>query len=245
MTPLKRCVFILFLATVVVATANAAPLQLRPHSATYKIKVSVLGGELKTKLLATDDGYVATHEVTTTGIARMLSRGHILESSEFQATGDGIRATRYVSKDTLSSEHGNVTIQFDWDATEANGSVNGEEFSTVMQALAHDRISIQYQLMYDLLNGTGEAQYTMFELDGMRAVSVRNIGSKTIKVPAGKFVAIGIRHQAEGSKRATTLWCAEELGYLPIVIEQHRLDTLKFRATLIEYHPDDAVRSTQ
>jgi len=87
------------------------------------------------------------------------------------------------------------------------------------------------------LNGVGEAQYTMFEIDRLRNVHVRNIGTKTVKVPAGEYIAVGIQHQSEGSKRVTTLWCAEELGYLPVIIEQHRQGTLKVRATLSTYEP--------
>ena len=48
---------------------------------------------------------------------------------------------------------------------------------------------------------------------------------------------VGIEHQKEGSSRTTTLWCAPELDYLPVIIEQHRLGKLKFRATLTSYTP--------
>ncbi|MCH8944992.1 MAG: hypothetical protein IH910_09435 [Proteobacteria bacterium] len=54
---------------------------------------------------------------------------------------------------------------------------------------------------------------------------------------AGSYEAVGIQHQAEGSSRITTLWCVEELGYLPVVIEQHRKGKLKFRASLQKYTP--------
>jgi hypothetical protein len=167
----------------------------------------------------------------------MLARGFIRESSEFRAASDGIRATRYTAEDTLSREPDNVDLRFDWEAGEATGTVNGREFRSTMETLSHDRISIQYQLMSDLLNGVGEAQYTMFEIDRLRNVHVRNIGTKTVKVPAGEYVTVGIQHQSEGSKRVTTLWCAEELGYLPVIIEQHRQGTLKVRATLSTYEP--------
>ncbi|MCH8137152.1 MAG: hypothetical protein IIB77_14350 [Proteobacteria bacterium] len=47
-----------------------------------------------------------------------------------------------------------------------------------------------------------------------------------------------MQHQAEGSSRTTTLWCVEELDYLPVIIEQHRKGKLRMRATLIRYTPD-------
>jgi hypothetical protein len=77
---------------------------------------------------------------------------------------------------------------------------------------------------------------------------VRKIGVRKVDVPAGKFEVIGIQHQAEGSRRVTTLWCAEELDYLPVIIEQHRKGKLRVRATLNKYSPgldSPAVKSEQ
>jgi len=220
---------------------SAAPLQaeslLTPHKATYKVKISVLGGQLDTELRQTATGYSATHTIKPTGISRMFSRGSIVETSQFDSASDGVRPREYVSNDTLSREKEDVTIHFDWDTGEARGTVNGSEVVSVIDGLAHDRVSIQYEVMHDLISGHTSARYTMFEIDRLRPVNVQIIGEKTVKVPAGKFQVIGVQHQAEGSKRVTTLWCAEQLGYLPVVIEQHRKGKLKVRATLEDYTP--------
>lgn len=219
----------------------AAPLQaeslLTPHKATYKVKISVLGGQLDTELRQTATGYSATHVIEATGMSRMFARGSIAETSHFDSVSDGVRPREYVSNDTLSREKEHATIQFDWDAGEARGTVNGSDVVAVIEGLAHDRVSIQYEVMHDLISGNAEARYTMFEIDRLRPVNVQIVGEKAVKTPAGDFQVIGVRHQAEGSKRVTTLWCAEQLGYLPVVIEQHRLGKLKVRATLEHYTP--------
>lgn len=216
------------------ALADAA---LRPHTAEYKVKISVLGGQLKTELRATENGYVATHIVRATGMSRMLSGGLISDRSEFATAKSGVRPTRFMSRDTLSRDKITAAISFDWDNGEARGTVNGEEITSAVEDLAHDRISIQYELMLDLLNGEPSAQYVLFEVDEIKTVNVRNIGTKRVKVPAGEFTAVGIQHQAVGSKRITTMWCVEELDYLPVIIEQHRKGKLKLRATLKNYEP--------
>jgi len=63
------------------------------------------------------------------------------------------------------------------------------------------------------------------------------VGVKPVIVPFGRFEAIGIQHQATNSSRITTLWCVEELGYLPVLIEQHRKGKLRVRAVLTDYQP--------
>jgi hypothetical protein len=227
--------------TLLVMLLLAAPLagaaELTPHSATYKVKISVLGGELKTRLTRTASGFEATHVIQATGISRVLARGSITEISRFDSVSDGVKPREYISKDTLTRDHTDATIRFDWEAGEARGTVNGEDVVAVIEGLAHDRVSIQYEVMHDLLNGEASDRYTMFEIDRLRPVNITIVDQKTVEVPAGRFEVIGIRHQAEGSKRATTLWCAAELGYLPVIIEQHRKGELRVRATLTDYVP--------
>ncbi len=211
---------------------------LTPHAARYKVKISVLGGELNTQLRQTATGFEATHVIRATGMTRLFTRGRIAETSEFDVAPDGVKPRHYTSRDSLTRDKINADIDFDWDAGEARGTVNGEELVSAINGLVHDRVSIQYEVMQDLLNGEPSELYTMFEVDRLRPVNITMLGEKQVNVPAGKFHVIGIRHQAEGSKRATTLWCSEALGYLPVVIEQHRKGELRVRATLLEYIPE-------
>ena len=94
--------------------------------------------------------------------------------------------------------------------------------------------------MYDLMTGGPSKTYILFDVDRLKTLNVSTIGEKEVKVPAGRFTALGIQHQAEGSSRITTLWCVEELDYLPVIIEQHRKGKLRLRATLKKYTPESS-----
>ena len=228
---------VLLLGALLLPGLAGAETTLTPHTAEYRIKISVLGGKLSTELKASNGGYTATHVVKPTGMSRMFTKGIITETSSFLSAVDGVRPDRYWSDDSMSRDKSRVAIQFDWETGEASGTVNDEAVLSTMDAIAHDRVSIQYELMYDLLNGEPSEQYTLFDVDRLKTINVRTIGRKTVKTPVGKFEAVGIQHQAENSKRITTLWCVEELGYLPVIIEQHRLGKLRLRATLKSYKP--------
>jgi hypothetical protein len=233
----SRSPLILLSLLLLLALPARAETLLTPHTATYKVKISVLSGQLDTELQQTATGYSATHVIVPTGMSRMFSRGSIVETSHFDTAPDGVRPREYVSKDTLSRDKEDAVIRFDWETGEARGTVNGDNVVSVLEGLAHDRVSIQYEVMHDLIDGDPSDKYTMFEIDRLRPVNVQMIGEKTVEVPAGQFEVVGVRHQAEGSKRVTTLWCAEQLGYLPVVIEQHRKGKLQVRATLQNYTP--------
>ncbi|NIA27400.1 MAG: DUF3108 domain-containing protein [Desulfobulbaceae bacterium] len=230
-------IVVLLMGALLLPGLAGAEISLTPHTAEYRIKISVLGGKLNTELKVIDGGYTATHVITPTGMSRIFSKGTITETSRFLSAVDGIRPDKYWSDNSLSRDKPRVEIQFDWETGEASGTVDNEAVFFTMDAIAHDRVSIQYELMYDLLNGEPSNQYTLFDIDRLKTINVRNIGRKTVKVPAGKYEVVGIQHQTENSKRITTLWCAVELGYLPVIIEQHRLGKLRMRATLTSYNP--------
>jgi hypothetical protein len=226
---------------VVAAACLSAPawseVALTPHEARYKVKITVVSGKLNTRLALTENGYEATHVIAPTGMSRLLARGDIAETSEFVSGPDGIVPIAYRTNDTLSRDKTRAEVRFDWEANKAVGIVDGEAVLTELEGLSHDRVSIQYQLMHDLLNESPNEQYRMYEVDKLRTVNIRNIGTRQVKVRAGKFEAIGIQHQAENSSRVTTLWCVAELDYLPVIIEQHRKGKLRVRATLESYSP--------
>ncbi len=213
-----------------------AAVGLVPHSAEYKVRISVVSGSLKTELRKTEDGYLAHHIIEPTGMSRLFSRGAMDVTSEFSREADGIKPERYRAIDTIRDDPP-VDLGFDWGTNSATGTVGDEQIVLHLDGLSYDNVSIQYALMNDLLNKRVADQYVLFDVDKLRIAKVTNAGSKEIKTKVGTFTAVGIQHQSEGSSRITTLWCVEELGYLPVVIEQHRKGKLNFRATLVNYTP--------
>ena len=199
------------------------------------MKISVVSGQLNTELRATETGYVATHVIKPKGIAKLYG-GQMRVRSEFTTTAGGVRPVSFHEVDTIRDDP-ETRIQFDWTTNQASGTVGSEEVHLQLDGIAHDNVSIQYALMHDLLNGGPGETYVLFDVDKMRIANVRNVGTRQIKTKAGSYDAVGIQHQKEGSSRVTTLWCAAELDYLPVVIEQHRKGKLNFRATLTRYSP--------
>lgn len=230
----------MLLSLIALAGPANAEERLQPHTAEYKVDISVLGGVLRTELMETGNGYVARHVVKATGLSRVLAGGAITDLSEFETTRDGLRPTRFETDDTITRDKTRAAIRFDWEAGQATGRVNGEDFAVDIDSLMFDRLSIQYELMHDLLNGRPSDRYVLFEVDEFKKLNIRMIGERQVEVPAGKFTAIGVQHQAVDSKRITTLWCVEELGYLPVIVEQHRKGKLRMRATLRKYEPRDS-----
>ena len=228
------------LAAIVFAPANATDRGLTPHTAEYKIKISVLGGQLTTRLDRQGSGYRAESSIEATGMSRIIARGAIRENSEFEPSSDGLRPDRFRSNDTLTRGGETVDFTFDWAAGEITGLLNGEEFQTALDGIVHDRVSLQYGLMHDLVNGVHRSEYSLQDAEKFKPLSISNVGTKPVEVPVGQFEAGGIQHQAAGTSRVTTLWCVEELGLLPVIIAQHRKGKLNVRAVLTNYVPNES-----
>jgi hypothetical protein len=236
------CFFAGLLALAHSMPSLAEPL-LTPHKAEYKVKISVISGRLNTELRRTENGYIANHVVRPTGIARIITRGTMDVTSEFNAEPGGFKPVRFQSVDTIRDEP-DVDLRFDWSTNEAIGTVGADNVRLQLDGIAYDSISIQYELMHDLLKGNPSDQYTLFDVDRMQVANVSNIGEKAVETKAGRFIAVGIRHQKEGSDRTTTLWCVKELDYLPVIIEQHRNGKVNFRAKLVTYTPSQEESTT-
>ena len=222
----------------VLALSFPVPAQhlLTPHTAEYKVRISVVSGRLNTELRKTANGYVARHVIRPTGMSRIITRGTMDVTSEFDSRTDGIQPVRFQAIDTIRDEP-DVDLRFDWSTNEAIGTVGDENVQIQLDGMAYDSVSIQYELMHDLLNGNPSERYVLFDVGKMRVANVSMVGEKEVDTKAGKFMALGIQHQKEGSSRTTTLWCVKELDYLPVIIEQHRKGKLNFRAKLVKYSP--------
>jgi hypothetical protein len=234
---LKISRVILLLGLVLPVLPAFAGSVLTPHVAEYKVRISVLGGKLHTQFEKTENGYFAESVIEATGMSRLFTGGSIREKSWFSERDGNILPIQYRSADTISSDHDIVDLDFNWNAREVTGLINGEDFQAALDGEVHDRVSLQYGLMYDLLNGGEREKYLLQDAEELKPLSISNVGTKAITVPFGKFDAVGIQHQREGSSRVTTLWCVEELGYLPVIIEQHRKGKLRLRAVLTNYQP--------
>lgn len=236
-TDLRASLFLVL--ALAMSPVSAEEASLTPYSAEYDVKIRFLSGQLTTRLSRADNRYVAVHRVQPTGVAAVLVKGTIEESSGFALEPGGVVPLHYTSSDTISSDKTQADFRFDWSTNSISGELNGKPVVMGFDGAAHDRISIQYAMMHDMLAGEAGKTYVLFDIDEFKTLHISLLGEKDIEVPAGRYRAVGIRHQAEGSSRITTLWCVPQLDYLPAIIEQHRKGKLNLRAVLARYEADE------
>ena len=227
-----RVLWTSIVATIPIAEAEVP---LTPHVAEYNIKISLLGGKLNTTLDLVANGYRAESTIKATGLSRIIARGNIVESSFFRIPLGGLRPNWFISDDSLTRKKKNVEVIFNWQTNTVQGISGGMEFETALFANTHDRLSLQYVLMHDLLNDDLRDNYLLQDAEELKTLTITTNGTREIEVPFGHFKAVGIQHQTPGSNRTTTLWMVKELGFIPAVIEQRRKGKVMVRAELSSY----------
>ena len=62
-------------------------------------------------------------------------------------------------------------------ASPITGLINGEDFRAPLDGDVHDRVSLQYGLMYDLLNGGAREHYFLQDAEELKPLTLTNVGT--------------------------------------------------------------------
>jgi hypothetical protein len=217
----------LMLATVAVtmliagAWADAAGAELAGFHAEYKLKYSVLGGEMFLDLRQAIEKDTYTYEVRTKalGLTKIFLRGTAIEWSKFRVTATGLRPLHYLLDDGSGKEENKTDIRFDWDEGIAFSEHEGENFMIPIQDGTLDRLSADILVIMDLRAGRTPDTYAIANGDEVDIYGFEALGEEEIKVKAGTFRALKFKRQREGSSRSTLIWYAPDADYLPVRIE--------------------------
>lgn len=228
---------VLSLAALHVCAEFAGEPGLTTFDARYRIKMSGLRGDMQMSLAREGNRYTAKSWVIPRGLARLFARGQLAEHAEFSIVNNVLLPHEFESLDTLKKKGRKTTIGFERDPDLAKVVVGETNLEVPLDKPTFDRVSIQYALMLAMITGSTGADYVMLDGDDLKPLTVTYEPGHTIKVPFGNFAVTKVRHRSENSSRAMTLWCAEELGFLPVRIEQHKNNKRVARMDLTRFSP--------
>ena len=154
------------------------------------------------------------------GLAALIRRRDVVETSLFSVDPYGLHPRSYYFDEGSSKGKRNSRIEFDWSSDSAIGQYKGETRSIPLAAGMIDRLLAQLVLMRDMANDRLPQTYAIVDRNEVKEYDVRVVGEEMMPTPAGQFDTIKLRRQRPGSSRATLIWAAPELGYLPVKMVQ-------------------------
>ena len=187
-------------------------------------------GETKRTLSRQGEQYQFESITRPKGIARLLTSGQVVERSLWSYFQNQPRPEHYTFFNSGGKESRNVQLDFDWTTNQVVNTVNGQPWSMALEHGTQDKLLYQLSIMQDLHTSKTSLHYPIADGGKLKYYDIEIVGKERIHIELGTFDAVRLRHIK--GRRKTTMWCAEQLGYLPIRIEQQKNDDSPMIATL-------------
>ena len=205
--------------------AHAVDATVATYTATYRVvyKGKEAGtAEYSVQYLADRDVYEFSSRVVAKGLLKLARPNPAVDRSEFRIDADGVRPLEFWYEDGSRSGEDNLHIAFDWERRIATVSTAEARREIELPESALDRGSLQVALMRDLAATGSPRTYKLADEDSVAEYEYTDNGTATMSTGVGSVATRIFTQQRTGSSRATWLWVAPELKFLPVRIEQRR-----------------------
>lgn len=202
-------------------------------TAVYTVKKgSFTIGETKRTLTAKGENSYLFESVTRPmGLAKLLTNGQVIERSTWRFNPQGQQQPlEYTFFNNSEKKKRNVRLNFNWDKQTVTNTINGEPWKMPLVDGAQDKLLYQLLLMRELARGKTKFSYPVADGGKLKTYTLKILGTENIRTPLGRFETVRVL-RVHG-KRKTTLWCAKQLNYLPVRIEQRKGDHSPVNAIL-------------
>ena len=191
-----------------------------PFEATFTLKAAgTTIARIRWSLSRRDGGgYVSTSRTKAAGMIALLRKETRVERSEWALTEGRLQPLAYHYERTGRKAR-SIDIAFDWENNVAHHDSLGTVWRLPVPPGTMDKFSYLFALMLDLTHGKRRVEYTV--ADGGRRLKhyvLSSVGEERIETALGTYDTTVIRRERTDSRRETTLWCAEALGFLPVKI---------------------------
>ncbi len=163
---------------------TAADRGLEPFSAQYVAEwrdITVGTSDLELERGARPGRYHYRWTISARGIFRIVYSHDVTQQSWFTVVDDHVRPNRYRGEE--GSEF--VAFDFDWDTGHAFGSSEGRPIDILLKPGAQDLMSIQVEIMLDLLHGVLPANFPIIDKDKLKDFLYAREGSAKLRTAIG------------------------------------------------------------
>ena len=209
------CLFFLAVASIAQAEAGLPD----RFSITYVLTKGPLTlGEMTRTLAPNDDGtYTYESYSKPVGYARWFTKSTLTERSKWTYHNKMLRPLVYSYDSSGGKKERHVKLDFDWEKGRVTNTINNDPWKMDIPDNTMDKLLYHLALMHDLQIGRETLQYQVADGGSLKSYEFEILGREKLKTKLGVFDTIKLKRPG---KRETILWCATELNFIPIRIEQ-------------------------
>jgi hypothetical protein len=162
-------------------------------------------------------GFLYPMRPKTQSILRISDSG--VQPLSFRAEGGG-------------ADH-DADVTFDWKDGRVRGTYEGTPVDMATTDDLQDDLSVQIAMIVALLRGKPPEMLPMIDKNNVRDYRYAREGEESIDTPLGRLDTVIYSSQHPGSPRITRFWCAPSQGYLPMRVEQKRIDSVEWSMQIL------------
>lgn len=188
----------------------------------YKVvKGGITVGKTKRSLKSVSPGtYEFSSETSPHGIFNWISDAFVFEQSRWRLADSEFIPMEYNYRNMNDDKVRDVKLVFDWEKKRVTNIINGDPWHMALHAGLQDKLLFQLKMMHDLKNGAEHLTYSVADGGKIKEYQIDKIGEETLEVPLGQFQTTKLQRVTEG--KITIWWCAEQLHFLPVKIQQKK-----------------------
>ncbi len=218
------------LALILVAQLGARPAtaaELQPFQASYLwywhgAPVALSQIQLQHR---SDDTWVYRSTTHPRGIGRLYPMRPVL-SSVMRVTPQDVEPLHFVA--TGSGRRHDADVTFDWDSGRATGTYEGAKIDMPIHPGVQDDMSVQIAMLAQLVQGHMPDQVMEINKNVVREYDYVRAGEEMLHTALGPLQTVIYISSHPGSPRTTRFWCAPSLGYIPVQVQQKRLNAVEW-----------------
>jgi Protein of unknown function (DUF3108) len=162
------------------------------------------------------------------GIFRIAFSEEITQESTFALIDGHIQPIKYRADDGSASSAKKISLDFDWPRLLVTGTSEDQPVHLVLKAGTQDVMSVQIELMLDLLAGRLPKVFWVVDNNEVKDFLYSNEGTVKIATALGELQAVILASQRPGADRITRMWFAPALAFVPVKAERTRKGKLEF-----------------
>jgi len=166
------------------------------------------------------DTYTYSSRIRAHGIFLVAFPGARTQTSTFKIENGHVLPLTY--REEGGGKDDDESLEFDWGAMRARGTSEGKMIDVEIPAGTQDPLSVQIELMRDLIAGHPPQRFALFDKNEAKQYDYTRERTQSLDTPLGQLDTVVYRSDRPGSDRVTRLWLAESLGYLPVQAERER-----------------------
>ncbi|MGA2565159.1 MAG: DUF3108 domain-containing protein [Steroidobacteraceae bacterium] len=148
--------------------------------------------------------------------------------SVLRVSPEGVRPLSYQATDGTSANERGADLKFDWDAMRVTGVYESVPVDLPLERGVQDDLSIQIALLLALRQGRAPGDLLLIDKNTVRRYSYSRENDETITTRLGPTQTIVFASQHEDSPRVTRFWCAPSKGFVPVRVQQKRVDSVEW-----------------